>query len=636
MAGQIKKGQRQGAQLVQWLRVFGHAAQGNVAMMFAMVLPLLLMLSLGAVDIHQASRVKANLQDALDAAALAAGRSNFSDAINLQRVGMDSLKGNMPGYFKDGGEDTATFALSNNVLVASAKVNVKVLVANIVLPPYGKLLDDFLPVGARSEVVRASRNVEVALALDITESMKGTPLADLKLAAKDLIDIVVQDQQDPFYSKLGLVPYGASVNMGAKAEAARGPIATPIKPIQNMEVYSTSKPITAITRGGSAWVSVTGHGLSNGAAIVITDVSGMTDINDKVYYVVDRETNRFRLSASPNSTSKVSTRGYSNYSGGGLVRFCIRTDCKTVVTSASHQFKNTDYVWVDDVLGRLPVNKSESQVTVINGNSVALDLPHSRLPYTGGGNLYCTNSGCQAFRFQNANNSYTILGISTCVSERVDSQKYTNASVTSAYVGRVYPSPNAGCPESEVTPLSQSRASLKADVEALKVSGTTAGQIGLAWAWYMVSETFRDFWTGASAPGLKDPAETLKVVVLMTDGEFNTPYCTGVVGADAGFASYIGNANIAKCKGTNGTPFEQSVKLCEGMRADGVIVYTVGFNLENVPQSKAGGKVDTAYELLEFCATDKAIHFHNAKTGADLRSAFSAIGRDITRLRLAR
>ena len=150
---------------------FLRQTQGNVAMMFAMALPVLLMITLGAIDIHQASKVKAQLQDALDAAALAAARSTFTDDVNINKVGLAALKANMPGYFDKEG-DTASFVLIDNRRVeADAKVDVKVLVANVFLPPYGKLLDDYLPVGVSSEVVRASRNVEVALVLDITGSM---------------------------------------------------------------------------------------------------------------------------------------------------------------------------------------------------------------------------------------------------------------------------------------------------------------------------------------------------------------------------------------------------------------------------------------------------------------------------------
>src|SRR5690606_36334478 len=148
-------------------------------------------------------------------------RSTFTDDVNINKVGLAALKANMPGYFGETSGDTANFVLLNNRVTGDARVNVKVLVANIVLPPYGKLLDDYLPVSTRSEVLRASRNVEVAMALDITGSMKGQPLGDLKAAAIELIYIVVQDQQSPFTSKVALAPYAVGVNLGEFADAAR-------------------------------------------------------------------------------------------------------------------------------------------------------------------------------------------------------------------------------------------------------------------------------------------------------------------------------------------------------------------------------------------------------------------------------
>src|SRR3546814_17201805 len=45
---------------------------------------------------------------------------------------------------------------------------------------------------------------------------------DLRAAANELVDIVVQDLQVPFYSKLALVPYSAAVNVGDYAEDVRG------------------------------------------------------------------------------------------------------------------------------------------------------------------------------------------------------------------------------------------------------------------------------------------------------------------------------------------------------------------------------------------------------------------------------
>ena len=130
-------------------RRFARSSRGNVAMIFALTMPVLVMITMGGVDIHRASTVRVNLQDALDAATLAAARSEFVTDADLKTVGLQALKANLQAYpdikLRD---DLTTFTLNaDSVVIADAKVDVKTLVANIILPPYGKLLDDTMPVG---------------------------------------------------------------------------------------------------------------------------------------------------------------------------------------------------------------------------------------------------------------------------------------------------------------------------------------------------------------------------------------------------------------------------------------------------------------------------------------------------------
>ncbi len=114
-------------------------ARGNVAMMFGLTLPVLVLMTVGGVDIHRASTVRVNLQDALDAATLAAARSPYTTNTDIQRVGLAALKANLKAYPDIILEEASTtFALnSDDVVIASSKVDVKTLVANIFLPPYG-------------------------------------------------------------------------------------------------------------------------------------------------------------------------------------------------------------------------------------------------------------------------------------------------------------------------------------------------------------------------------------------------------------------------------------------------------------------------------------------------------------------
>jgi hypothetical protein len=98
-----------------------------------------------------------------------------------------------------------------------------------------------------------------------------------------------------------------------------------------------------------------------------------------------------------------------------------------------------------------------------------------------------------------------------------------------------------------------------------------------------------------------------------------------VIAVDAGAGSG-GNRDKINQNATNGDPFAQGRALCDSMKAAGVIVYTVGF------QISAGGN---AAALLADCATSPQ-HAHLPASGADLSSAFAEIGRDITRLRISK
>ncbi|MGH7027442.1 pilus assembly protein [Brevundimonas sp.] len=632
---------------------FAAATRGNVAMMFALALPGLLMITLGAVDIHQASKVKATLQDALDAAALAAARSRFTDSAEINRVGLAALKANMPAYFKPGSADTASFVLQGNNIVADARVNVKVLVANIVLPPYGKLLDDYLPVGTHSEVLRASRDVEVALALDITGSMAGQPLTDLKAAASELIDIVVQDQQTPFYSKIALAPYAVGVNVDTYADQIRGTLNGASKSITGASwVTGTIRTVSGISKASTATVSATGHGFVNGDRVVMWSVNGMSPLNGVPYQVQRTSADQFRLypltSTGAASSSYLNTSGLSNFWGSAYVAKCVRTDCGVVLNVAGHGLVENDYVRLADIGGlsqlngstnyngagfRVTKNSTAGQLVLDASRSLGLiDAAKGGNAWTSGGKVFNGADGHLWRVFPTVSGMVAVHAASTCVSERVGAQAYTDAAPTSAArVGRSYPDSGNACPTATLTPLSSDRAALKAAVAGYEAKGSTAGQIGIAWGWYMVSPNFGALWPADSQPAAYNPSRTLKVAILMTDGEFNTPFRDGVIASDAGSGSSGTNARI-NLTASNGDPFSQSVAMCQAMRAQSVVVYAVGFNID---ASEGGPGIDTAREVLAACASSPAHNFL-ANSGGDLKEAFKAIGRDITRLRIAR
>jgi hypothetical protein len=93
----------------------------------------------------------------------------------------------------------------------------------------------------------------------------------------------------------------------------------------------------------------------------------------------------------------------------------------------------------------------------------------------------------------------------------------------------------------------------------------------------------------------------------MTDGEYNSSYCNGVISKD----SISGSGAIAdhiNCNAPNGNSFVQAPQVCSAMKAAGVIVYTVGFNIVNDQRAR---------DLVNGCATD-ADHVYMAANGTEL------------------
>lgn len=602
-------------------------ARGNVAMLFGLSLPVLILMTVGGVDIHRASTVRVNLQDALDAAALAAARSPYTANADLQRVGLASLRANLKAYpnitLREA--DTSFVLTSDQVVVASSKVDVKALVANIFLPPYGQFMDDYLPVGAHSEVDRSSKNIEVALVLDTTGSMAGQKIIDLRAAAKALVDIVVQDVQTPWYSKVAIVPYSMAVNVDTYANAARGSIvgSTNISGAV-INLAGTPKTITGATKARPVVITSTAHGFSNNDVVWISGVGGMTSLNNKPYVVRNKTNDAFQLYTL--AGNQVDGRNYNALTGtNGRVQRCQNNDCSITITANNHGLVNNNYVHITDVGGMTQINNDTYLVGNVTTNTFTIDMNETSLtPYTSGGKSWCAQQGCTYYAFENVYDDLMTHRVSTCVTERTGGNAYTDVAPSSARVGLNYPSTSNPCLTNTLRPLSSSKTTIKANIDSLGAAGSTGGHVGVAWGWYAVSPNFSGLF-GSSAGGAYAPADTLKAVVIMTDGEYNSGYCNGVISADSTAGSGSETLHI-NCNAPNGHPFDQSLALCTAMKAQGVLVYTVGFQVVDDQRAR---------DLVNNCATGPG-YVYLADSGASLTTAFQAIGRDISQLRISK
>jgi hypothetical protein len=159
--------------------------------------------------------------------------------------------------------------------------------------------------------------------------------------------------------------------------------------------------------------------------------------------------------------------------------------------------------------------------------------------------------------------------------------------------------------------LSDDNSALKRAIARLRSGGSTAGHLGTAWAWYLVSPEWSPVWPSASRPVAYGDKKTIKAVVLMTDGVYNT----------------FGGQCDRGCSNTSAQARDSqrvAAELCRNMKDRSVKVYSIGFKLDD----------RRAETILRECASS-ALTFYRAENGDQLRQAFRQIAEDLLRLRLS-
>ena len=111
----------------------------------------------------------------------------------------------------------------------------------------------------------------------------------------------------------------------------------------------------------------------------------------------------------------------------------------------------------------------------------------------------------------------------------------------------------------------------------------------------------------------------------MTDGEFNSSYCNGVIAKSSTYGSGADEDKI-DCNAPNGSAISQVQKLCDAMKKKGIVIYTVGFDIE---------KLEIVKQTLTDCATSPS-NAYLAATSDQLSTAFREIGRKVTGMRLSK
>jgi len=412
------------------MRAFWTARGGNIGMMWALVATFLVGLTGLTVDFTRAQMLRAQLQNAADGAALAAARGDAQTEEQRQQAAWAFFESEMGDLAQ-----TAHFTISE---IGHGQMRVSVTMP---MPlSLGRLVrNQDWDIHVESDAERSGVNLEVAMVLDVTGSMAGQRIIDLRTAATNLVDTVVRVEQTPFYSKLAIAPYSMGVNMGAYADAARGPITGPTSMSAAAWHDGTTKSISGVTRANPGVVTAANHGLTTGTRIYITGVNGMTQLNNTVYTVgTVVNANSFRLRNAADTANVNTSSGYSSYSSGGTIRRCLAANCAAVITSSGHGLSAGEFVYFTGVNGMTQLNNTQFEVASVNGDQFALtNSAVSWGAYTSGGSAYCTRPGCQYVSFMNAASpsARRLFAYGSCVSERIGPQRYTDAGPGTAFVG---------------------------------------------------------------------------------------------------------------------------------------------------------------------------------------------------------
>ncbi len=191
----------------RWHRAFARDERGGVLLMFGlMLLPLMAAVGL-AIDAMIAFTVENRIQRALDAAGLAAGRAADDDALAAQaQQFFDANFDTGPGFAEIVNFDVVT---QGDQITLSATANVP----NHFMQIFGYNSQNL---DVSTVIFRQVRRMELALVMDNTGSMRsGNKIGAMRDAALDLVDIVFGEFDVHPYLHVSVVPYTATVNIGA-------------------------------------------------------------------------------------------------------------------------------------------------------------------------------------------------------------------------------------------------------------------------------------------------------------------------------------------------------------------------------------------------------------------------------------
>lgn len=195
--------------ILRTLRKFALDRRANVAVIFAVSATVLLTAVAGGIDYSRSISIGVELQSALDSGVLAAASlSQDRDPEAVVRSFVSAALEEYPQLVDTVDLDVeSTIALNSRQVAATASLHVPTTFL-------GMTGIETLLIQRQADAIEQVRNIEISLVLDISSSMGGLKIDNLRVAALDFVDTMLESASRDMTS-ISVVPYGGTVRLPA-------------------------------------------------------------------------------------------------------------------------------------------------------------------------------------------------------------------------------------------------------------------------------------------------------------------------------------------------------------------------------------------------------------------------------------
>ena len=611
------------------LRAFARAKNANVAMIFGLSLVPMILAAGAGLDYARAVMVRQSMGEALDAAALAIGKTDSkpaSCAANSTDTACTALLQMAQQYFAanytySDPSYAASYGTPSGLTMTIANESVTLTVNDSVPTEIVKWVKPTIPVTATTTVVWGQTKLWVALVLDNTGSMcepdsqpcttdtnPNIKMNALKTAAKNLITTLSSPSvsANPGDVQVAIVPFAKDVNVGTANVGASW-----IDWSDWNTTFPGTAPSTSVGPGSNCPWSSSSYGCLSGPGMTgsVTTVPGngmicpgsvpssSTGQTGHYYDGCFNSTPTKTLTTTVVQTTVTTTKQSCTQTGSGTIT-CVNNSGYPSTASPTSSTTTATTSGYTGNSGPTVTNSTTGSTTdgtkSCTGRSPNQKCTWTRTILSNALVTTVTATGAAPYSHTWIINDHSVWA--GCVMDRNQSDD-----VNDATPGTLFPAENDdSCPSAAVSTLSYNWTALDAQIDAMTAGGGTNQTIGLAHGMQILMD-------GAPYNAGTLPGNTTRYIILLSDG-LNT------------MDRWYGNGSAQS------TSVDARMTLaCNNAKAQQYVIYTIFVDLGGASGNSA---------VLQSCATDSTKYFHLTTAGAII-TAFDQIAQQITHLRLA-